>query len=295
MNRLLFFLTAVILFSTLVSTSASAVAQSNYNVIIPDGAANVYAPFFWQNELDGSTTGVIEILPGDTVTWKNADSAVHTVTSGIAASNSYDGLFDSGLFGPGRSFSHTFDEPGRYSYYCLPHPWMDGTVIVAGGDNTTVDAVIPNGYSIIYDVGKQIGDGSVFFDVEYDFDRIITLSAINEEEKSITFEMTDSYNGDGNNNNSSIKPLNHDLVLRFPSALLDGDFVIFVDDNKLLDYDQSYDGTHHTLHVVLSADSKLLTITGTSIVPEFGSAVTLVFIVSLVTIALLSQRLKLGL
>lgn len=302
MNSLLFFLTAIILFTVTASTSSTtAVAQSNYSVIIPDGAANSYAPFFWQNEFDGSTTGIIEILPGDTITWKNVDSAVHTVTSGTA-SEGYDDVFDSGLFGPGKSFSYTFEQPGVYPYYCLPHPWMEGTVFVVAvvddGDATDIF----NNYSVIPDVGKQVGDGSAFFDVEYDFDRIIILSAISEEEKSITFEITDNYNtnsnsdNNNNNNNNHIKPLNHDLTLRFPSALIDGDFVIFVDGDKLLDYDQRYDGTHHTLHVVLSADSEFLTIMGTSIVPEFGSsAILILFSASIATMAIMSQRLKLRL
>ena len=312
MNSLVFFLTAAILFFAAASTNTSAVAQSNYNVIIPDGAANSYAPFFWQNELDGSTTGIIEILPGDTVTWKNVDSAVHTVTSGIAASRSYDGVFDSGLFGPGKSFSHTFDQPGEYHYYCIPHLWMVGTVIVANDTTTTgvvdIDADVDddddltaNDYSIIPNVGKQIGDGSVFYDLEYDFDRTITLSEISEEEKSITLEITDNYNGDrsddtnNNNNNNNIKPLTNDLTLRFPSALIDGGFVIFADGTKPLDYDQNYNGTHYTLDIILSEDSKLLTVMGTSIVPEFGSAVVLLFVVSLVIVAISSQRLKLRL
>ncbi len=301
MNNLFFFLTVVILFTITASTSSTiAVAQSSYNVIIPDGAANSYAPFFWQNEFDGSTTGIVEILPGDTITWKNVDSAVHTVTSGTD-SDGYDGMFDSGLFGPGKSFSHIFEQPGVYPYYCLPHPWMEGTVFVVAAVDDGDATDIFNNYSVIPDVGKQVGDGSAFFDVEYDFDRIIILSAIREEEKSITFEITDNYSNNSNsdnndNNNNRIKPLNHDLTLRFPSALIDGDFVIFVDGDKLLDYDQKYDGTHHTLHIVLSADSEFLTIMGTSIVPEFGSsAILILFGVSIVTMTILCQRLKLRL
>ena len=305
MNNLLFFLTAVILFAvTALTSSTIAVAQSSYNVIIPDGAANSYAPFFWQNEFDGSTTGIVEILPGDTITWKNVDSAVHTVTSGTA-SDGYDGMFDSGLFGPGKSFSYTFEQSGVYPYYCLPHPWMEGTVFVVAAVDDGDAADIFNSYSVIQDVGKQAGDGSAFFDVEYDFDRIIILSAIREEEKSITFEITDNYNinsnsdnndSSNNSNNNSIKPLNHDLTLRFPSALIDGDFVIFVDGDRLLDYDQRYDGTHHTLHIVLSADSEFLTIMGTSIVPEFGSSAILILVgASLATMVILSPRLKLRL
>jgi plastocyanin len=71
---------------------------------------------------------LISVPVGTTVTWTNNDTAAHTVTSGTAATP--DGIFDSGLFMAGKSFSHTFESPGQYPYYCLVHPWMAGTVTV---------------------------------------------------------------------------------------------------------------------------------------------------------------------
>ncbi|MBT5206234.1 MAG: hypothetical protein HOM00_03905, partial [Acidimicrobiaceae bacterium] len=32
----------------------------------------------------------------------------------------------------GDSFSHTFTEAGTFDYFCTPHPWMTGTVVVDG-------------------------------------------------------------------------------------------------------------------------------------------------------------------
>lgn len=73
--------------------------------------------------------GDIEVAAGTEVTWTNRS------TQGLAHSvsvTSSDGLFDSGLLGPGETYSHTFDEPGVYHYYCLTHPSMSGTVTVVG-------------------------------------------------------------------------------------------------------------------------------------------------------------------
>ena len=254
--------------------SISTFAQTDHTVNIPSGAANYNAPFFWQNERDGSTTGTIEVLPGDTVVWKNVDSAVHTVTSGTE-SGGFDGLFDSGLFGPGKSFSRTFEQSGVYPYYCLTHTWMEGTVIVA------------DIYSVIPNVGKQVGDGSTFFDVEYVFNRALSIMTINEEEKSITFEIT--------GNAQSADGVNNSLTLRFPSGLLGGDFVIFVDGQELSDYDKSYDGSLHTLHITLTEDSKLLRIVGTSVVPEFGGMIMVLFGASLVFMIIMNHRFASGL
>jgi plastocyanin len=66
----------------------------------------------------------ITIAKGTTVTWINKDATVHTVTSGS--------LFDSGDITQGKSFSHTFNSAGTYSYYCTYHRsmGMTGRVVV---------------------------------------------------------------------------------------------------------------------------------------------------------------------
>ena len=66
--------------------------------------------------------GTIEVSVGTTITWKNVDAELHTVTS-------IDGLFN-GSVPSGGTFSWTFTEPGIFSYYCQPHSGMAGTVIV---------------------------------------------------------------------------------------------------------------------------------------------------------------------
>ena len=78
------------------------------------------------------------------VTWKNVDTASHTVTSGTAADGP-DGIFDSGTFTPDKEFSHTFDTTGQYPYHCKVHPWMAGVVIVqeSMGDTDTNDDSAP--------------------------------------------------------------------------------------------------------------------------------------------------------
>ena len=47
----------------------------SYDINIPTGAADPAAPYFWQSEKDGSTTGDITIQLNDVVVWKNADTA----------------------------------------------------------------------------------------------------------------------------------------------------------------------------------------------------------------------------
>ena len=264
--RIFILLAFAVLF--IVPLSTDVFAQTSYDVNIPTGAASPDALYFWQSEKDGSTSGIVEILIDDTIVWKNGDTAAHTVTSGTAVEGP-DDIFDSGLFGPGTQFSYKFTETGHYPYFCLIHPWMEGTIIVTAG------------YSIVPHVGKQVGDGSTFFDVEYDFNRVLSTSIIDEEQKSITFEIV-----------GNAKSENHNLELRLPSGLVDGPFVIWVDGNKLSDFEHIRDGDLNVLFVPLDVDSKILTIVGTSIVPEFGPMTLAILGVSVVSMILVSQRFK---
>ncbi len=75
----------------------------------------------------------ITIEAGSTVTWTNVDKIIHTVTSGEANSAKAGELFDSGLTAfimPSKSFSHKFNHPGEFSYFCRVHPTMVGIVNV---------------------------------------------------------------------------------------------------------------------------------------------------------------------
>ena len=68
----------------------------------------------------------IRIAPGTRVTWVNCEpDAVEPHTSTATA-----GTWDSGPIAPGESFAETFTATGIYGYFCQPHPFMIGAVIV---------------------------------------------------------------------------------------------------------------------------------------------------------------------
>ena len=79
--------------------------------IVDDAGSNSYSP------------NPIEINVGQTITWVNDDSVIHTTTSA-------DGIFDSNILQRGEVFSYTFDTVGEYPYYCDLHPDMVATVRV---------------------------------------------------------------------------------------------------------------------------------------------------------------------
>ena len=65
----------------------------------------------------------IEISAGTTIQWTNNDPLVHTVTAD-------DGSWDSGAIEPGKTWAHTFTQPGEYAVHCTPHPFMKAVVVV---------------------------------------------------------------------------------------------------------------------------------------------------------------------
>jgi plastocyanin len=84
----------------------------------------------------------ITVEPGTTVTWVQSGNNPHTTTS-------YDGLWDSGMIegGSGGTFSFTFEEPGTFDYFCIPHEslGMIGSVTVTGSTATASPASTATG------------------------------------------------------------------------------------------------------------------------------------------------------
>ncbi|AFS81726.1 blue (type1) copper domain-containing protein [Candidatus Nitrosopumilus koreensis AR1] len=128
-----FFILSIILFSGSIPFAFA----DEYIVDIPFGAynpeLNTPAEVWYDPPL-------INVIVGDTITWYNDDRETHTVTSGDGPGRfgwmdnknfgKPDGIFDSGEFSPGDSWSYKFEESGTFSYFCTIHPWMEGIVVV---------------------------------------------------------------------------------------------------------------------------------------------------------------------
>jgi LPXTG-motif cell wall-anchored protein len=70
---------------------------------------------------------------GDTITWSNSGPSSHTATAG-------NGSFDTGILKKGQSASHTFTQPGTFSYVCQIHPFMHGTITVLAATTSATPA-----------------------------------------------------------------------------------------------------------------------------------------------------------
>ena len=139
------------------------------------------------------------------------------------------------------------------------------------------------GFQILPQVGVDVGDGLTTFDVEYDFNRVLSDASINEDEKSITFEIIGNAKSD-----------EHNLTLRLPFDLIEGPFVIWVDGEKISEFDYVKENDLGTLNILLTEDSKLITIIGTTVVPEFGVMTMAILGISIVSILLVGQKMQLS-
>ena len=125
------------LLSLIILASTSTVYAEEYVIDIPFGAYNpeLNTPAeVWYDPPQ------IFVTVGDTILWYNDDREAHTVTSGDSPGRfgwmdnkdfgTPDGIFDSGRFMPGESWSYKFEESGTFTYFCTIHPWMEGIVII---------------------------------------------------------------------------------------------------------------------------------------------------------------------
>jgi amicyanin len=60
---------------------------------------------------------------GTTITWTNRDDVPHNVVS-------VEQKFKSPVLDTDQQFSHRFDAPGTYKYFCSIHPKMTGQIVV---------------------------------------------------------------------------------------------------------------------------------------------------------------------
>ena len=214
---------------------------------------------------------------GGEVTWSNDDTAAHTVTSGTPNdADSVGALFDSGLLLAGNTYSHVFEEEGTVDYFCIVHPWMQGTVIVqeAHGEENGME-----------------GADEIMVD-------ITTSDAGEGEMMTISVEFTDM---DGN----AVEHVNYDVM-----ATQDGTTIL--DDTGVHDHDGVMDHTTMALPMAASDDSPVdVTVTFNGfglpgeamtgpvgevatkqVVPEFGTIAMMVLAVAIFSIIAVTAKTR---
>ena len=122
LSIVLAFLASPMLTANSIPVENQTATSGNEVVISPGSSSPTNAKFF--------DPLILNVPVGATVTWKNLDSTLHTVTSGSAESGKPGTIFDSSYLTGGKTFQHTFSSAGTFDYFCTLHPYMKGQVIV---------------------------------------------------------------------------------------------------------------------------------------------------------------------
>jgi predicted secreted protein with PEFG-CTERM motif len=273
MNNLFVFLSIAFLLT--IPASVEIFAQTEHEIKIPSGASDPGAPFFWSEKNTGVTTGEITVYPGDSITWSNGDSAFHTITSVSPSSIETgdfeeDGLFDSGFFTAGKSYTRQFNDQGDFYYYCTLHPYMNGVVHVTTnpGSVQTIDGVA-SGYS----------EDGLGFKIKYILDTNLQKAVhVNPDEKTLIFTVS----GDTEN---------EQLIIILPPELIENPNTAWVD-GEMTNFEIEETNTGTKLIIPILPHSKEIKIMGTHVIPEFGSIAMMILVISIISIMILTQKSK---
>lgn len=108
----------------LIDPAAAALPVEAPVAAVPGAAGGAGEPVIAITEDWQFSPAVVTVPVGGAVTWINRSAAAHTVAGDALA------FPDSGPIEPGGAVTRVFDEPGRYSYRCGPHPFMVGEIVV---------------------------------------------------------------------------------------------------------------------------------------------------------------------
>jgi len=236
-------------------------------------------------EPDCFIPSTVVITVGGTVTWENTDTAAHTASSGTPAGGP-DGVFDSSLIISGGSYSVTLDDEGTYPYFCMVHPWMEGTVIVEA--EAEHDEEMGHMEEMGHDEMEEMGHGDDHAakgveDLSDQFTASVTSGVIhhigaNSDDDTLLVHLF------GADDDGELKiTLNEDIITPFD----DGSYFVLINSEEV-----EFEQMGRTLHIDYEAGTERIEIVGSHVVPEFGTIAMIVLAVAIISIIAITAKTK---
>ena len=236
-------------------------------------------------EPDCFIPSTVVITVGGTVTWENTDTAAHTASSGTPAGGP-DGVFDSSLIISGGSYSVTLDDEGTYPYFCMVHPWMEGTVIVEA--EAEHDEEMGHMEEMGHDETEEMGHGDDHAakgveDISDQFVATVTSGVIhhigaNSDDDTLLVHLF------GADDDGELKiTLNEDIITPFD----DGSYFVLINSEEV-----EFEQMGRTLHIDYEAGTERIEIVGSHVVPEFGTVAMIVLAVAIISIIAITAKTK---
>jgi len=256
------------------------------------------------------STVTIEV--GETVTWENTDTAAHTASGG----NPTDGLtgpWDSSLIMAGGSYSYTPDTAGTFDYFCMVHPWMEGTLIVeaAGAADAAAaaaaDAAAAEAAAAIAALEAEQAAADAAADAaaaDAAADAAAAEAAAAAAMAAPAIDAADYISTSGVSVTSITANADDDSVIiaidadddgvlsvtlhsKVITAFDDGTYFVLID-NEEVEFEQS--GSNLT--IPYGAGNERVEIVGSHVVPEFGTIAMIILAVALVSIIAITAKTR---
>ena len=250
----------------------------------------------------------VTIEVGETVTWQNDDTAAHTASGGNP-SDGITGPFDSSLIMSGASYSFTFDTAGSYDYFCMVHPWMEGTIVVnaAGAAEAAAEAeaAAAQAEADAAAAAQAQADAAAAAQAQADAAAAAQAqadAAAKAAEPSIDAE--DYINASGASVTSITANADDDSVIIVIDAEDDGELSVQLHSKVIKAFD---DGTYfvlidneevefeqngNSLTIPYEAGNERVEIVGSYAVPEFGTIAMIILAVAIVSIIAITAKTR---
>jgi len=222
------------------------------------------------------STATVEV--GAIVTWDNTDGgAAHTASAGNPTDGP-SGVWDSSLIMAGQSYSYTTDTAGTFDYYCMVHPWMEGTLIVeeagaadaAAAEAAALEAAAAEAAAVAapsIDAADYISTSGVS----------VTSITANADDDSVIIAIDAADDG-------VLSVTLHSEVI---TAFDDGTYFVLID-NEEVEFEQS--GSNLT--IPYGAGNERVEIVGSHAVPEFGAIAMIILAVAIVSIIAITAKTR---
>jgi len=186
----------------------------------------------------------------------------------------------------GGSYSYTADTAGTFDYFCMVHPWMEGTLIVEAAGAADAAAAEAAAEEAAADAVAQAAaaDAAAMAAPSIDAEDYISTSGVsvtsitaNADDDSVIIAI-DAYD-DG-----ELSVTLHSKVI---TAFDDGTYFVLID-NEEVEFEQS--GSNLT--IPYGAGNERVEIVGSHVVPEFGTIAMIILAVAIVSIIAITAKTR---
>lgn len=132
-------------------------------------------------------------------------------------------------------------------------------------------------YKTFPGVGKDAGDGTTTYDVQYSSVKDIVSASVSVKDKSVDFVLAGKTD------------TNSTLILKLPKGLINGFIGVFVDGQIVTNYTTTDETGDTMLSIPITPLTENISIVGTSVVPEFGPIAAIVLAIAITSIVAVTR------